>query len=330
MTAEMQRRHFITLLGGAAAVWPLAARAQQAAMPVIGILFGGSQEAGRFRFAAIQRGLNATGFVEGQNVAFEYRTAEGRYDLLPRLALELVGRRPAVIVAIGNTAALAAKAAITTIPVVFETGIDPVEHGLVASLARPGGNLTGMTIIAADLIAKQFELLHEAVPKAAALGFLENPTNSNAGAIRKEAQAVAHALGQKLVIAEAVVESDFDTAFSALERQRVEALLIRSDVLFNDRPQQLAALAARHKLPAIHPLRDFAMAGGLMSYGTSLTDALREVGVYAGRILKGETPADLPVQQSAKVELVINLKAARALGVTFPLWLLGRADEVIE
>jgi putative tryptophan/tyrosine transport system substrate-binding protein len=282
----------------------------------------------RFRFAAIQRGLNATGFVEGQNVAFEYRTAEGRYDLLPRLALELVGRRPAVIVAIGNTAALAAKAAITTIPVVFETGIDPVEHGLVASLARPGGNLTGMTIIAADLIAKQFELLHEAVPKAAAFGFLENPTNSNAGAIRKEAQAVAHALGQKLVIAEAVVESDFDTAFSALERQRVEALLIRSDVLFNDRPQQLAALAARHKLPAIHPLRDFAMAGGLMSYGTSLTDALREVGVY--RILKGETPADLPVQQSAKVELVINLKAAQALGVTFPLWLLGRADEVIE
>jgi putative ABC transport system substrate-binding protein len=202
--------------------------------------------------------------------------------------------------------------------------------GLVASLARPGGNLTGMTFLAVSLIAKQFELLHEAVPKAAALGFLENPTNSNAGAIRKEAQAAAHALGQKLVIAEAVVESDFDTAFSALERQRVEALLIRSDVLFNDRPQQLAALAARHKLPAIHPLRDFAMAGGLMSYGTSLTDALREVGVYAGRILKGETPADLPVQQSAKVELVINLKAARTLGVTFPLWLLGRADEVIE
>jgi ABC-type uncharacterized transport system substrate-binding protein len=324
------RRDFITLLGGAAAAWPLAARAQQAAMPVIGILSGGSQHAGRFRLAAIQRGLNATGFVEGQNVAFEYRSAEGRYERLPQLAVELAGRRPAVIVAIGNTATVAAKAAITTIPIVFETSVDPVEHGLVASLARPGGNLTGVTILAANLIAKQFELLHEAVPKAAALGFLENPTNSNAGAIRKEAQAAAHALGQKLVIAEAVVESDFDTAFSTLERQRVEALLIRSDALFNDRPQQLAALAARHKLPAIHPLRDFAMAGGLMSYGTSLTDALREVGVYAGRILKGETPADLPVQQSAKVELVMNLKAARALGVTFPLWLLGRADEVIE
>jgi putative ABC transport system substrate-binding protein len=240
----VNRRAFITLLG-AAAVWPLAARAQQPVVPVIGILFGGSQQAGRFRLAAIQRGLNATGFVEGQNVAFEYRWAEGRYDRLPQLAVELAGRRPAVIVAIGNTATLAAKAAITTIPVVFETGIDPVEHGLVASLARPGGNLTGMTFLAVSLIAKQFELLHEAVPKAAALGFLENPTNSNAGAIRKEAQAAAHALGQKLVIAEAVVESDFDTAFSALERQRVEALLIRSDVLFNDRPQQLAALAAR-------------------------------------------------------------------------------------
>jgi putative tryptophan/tyrosine transport system substrate-binding protein len=326
----IRRREFITLLGGAAAAWPVGARAQHTAMPVVGILYGGSQQAGRFRFAAIQRGLNATGFVEGQNVAFEYRSAEGRYERLPQLAVELAGRRPAVIVAIGNTATLAAKAAITTIPIVFETGVDPVEHGLVASLARPGGNITGVTFLAVNLIAKQFELLHEAVPKAAALGFLENPTNSNAGTIRKEAQAAAHALGQKLVIAEAVVESDFDTAFSTLERQRVEALLIRSDALFNDRPQQLAALAARHKLPAIHPLRDFAMAGGLMSYGTSLTDALREVGVYAGRILKGETPADLPVQQSAKVELVINLKAARALGVTFPLWLLGRADEVIE
>ncbi len=326
----MTRRAFITLLGGAAAAWPLAARAQQPAMPVIGILFGGSPTADRFRLASIRSGLNATGFVEGQNVAFEYRWAEGRYDRLPQLAAELAGRRPAVIVAIGNPATLAAKAAITTIPIVFETGIDPVEYGLVASLARPGGNLTGVTWLATSLIAKQFELLHEAVPKAAALGLLENPTNSNAEAIRKEAQAAAGALGQKLVIAQAVVESDIDTAFTALKQQRVEALLIRSDILFNDRPQQLAALAARHALPAIHPLRDFAMAGGLMSYGTSLADALREVGVYAGRILKGETPADLPVQQSAKVELVINLKAARALGVTFPLWLLGRADEVIE
>jgi putative tryptophan/tyrosine transport system substrate-binding protein len=326
----IRRREFITLLGGAAAAWPLAARAQQAAMPVIGILSGGSQHAGRFRLAAIQRGLNATGFVEGQNVAFEYRSAEGRYERLPPLAVELAGRRPAVIVAIGNTATVAAKAAITTIPIVFETSVDPVEHGLVASLARPGGNLTGVTILAANLIAKQFELLHEAVPKAAALGFLENPTNSNAGAIRKEAQAAAHALGQKLVIAEAVVESDFDTAFSALERQRVEALLIRSDILFNDRPQQLAALAARHKLPAIHPLRDFAMAGGLMSYGTSLTDAHRQAGLYTARILKGEKAGDLPVEQPTKFELVINLKTAKTLGLNVPPSMQLLADEVIE
>src|SRR5262249_37414469 len=208
----IRRREFMATLSGALA-WPLAARAQQSAMPVVGILFGGSPTAGRFRLSAVQRGLNATGFVEGQNVAFEYRWAEGRYDRLPQLAAELAGRRAAVIVAIGNTATLAAKAAVTTIPIVFETGIDPVEHGLVASLARPGGNLTGVTFLAASLIAKQFELLHEAVPKAAALGFLENPTNSNAEAIRKEAQAAADALGQKLVIAQAVVESDIDTAF---------------------------------------------------------------------------------------------------------------------
>jgi putative ABC transport system substrate-binding protein len=324
----MKRRQFITLLGGAVAAWPMAARAQQPAMPVIGVLFGGSPTTQRFRLSAVQKGLNAAGFVEGQNVAFEYRWAEGQYDRLPKLAAELAGRRLAVIVAIGNTAALAAKAAITSIPVVFETG--KVEYGLVASLARPGGNFTGVTFLGANLLAKQFELLHETVPRAAAIGLLENPTNSNAEAIRKEAQAAADALGQKLVIAEAILESDLDAAFTMLVRQRVEALLIRSDILFNDRPQQLANLAMRHALPAINPLREFAMAGGLMSYGASLTDALREVGVYAGRILKGEKPADLPVQQSAKVELVINLKTAKALGVMVPLPLLGRADEVIE
>jgi putative ABC transport system substrate-binding protein len=327
---DIGRREFMTMLGGATAAWPLAARAQQPALPVIGVLFGGSQTTQSFRLSALQKGLNAAGFVEGQNVAFEYRFAEGQYDRLPKLAAELAGRRVAVIVAIGNTASLAAKAAITSIPVVFETGIDPVEYGLVASLARPGGNFTGVTFLGANLLAKQFELLHETVPRAAAIGFLENPTNSNAEAIRKVAQAAADALGQKLVIAEAILESDLDAAFTMLVRQRVEALLIRSDVLFNDRPQQLANLAMRHALPAIHPLREFAMAGGLMSYGASLTDALREVGVYAGRILKGENPADLPVQQSAKVELVINLKTAKALGVMVPLPLLGRADEVIE
>jgi ABC-type uncharacterized transport system substrate-binding protein len=329
MAIRLRRREFIFTLGSAAAAWPLAAGAQQP-VPVIGVLFGGSPTTQRFRLNAIQGGLNAVGFVEGQNVAFEYRWAEGQYDRLPGLAAELAGRRVTVIVAIGNTAALAAKAAITSIPVVFETGIDPIEYGLVASLARPGGNFTGVTFLGVNLLRKQFELLHETVPRAAAIGFLENPTNSNAEAIRKEAQAAARSLGRKLVIAEAILESHFDAAFTMLVQERVEALLIRSDVLFNDRPQQLADLAMRYALPAIHPLREFAMAGGLMSYGASLTDAIREVGVYAGRILKGEKPADLPVQQSAKVELVINLKTARALGVTVPLPLLGRADEVIE
>jgi putative ABC transport system substrate-binding protein len=287
----MKRREFITLLGGAAA-WPLAARAQQVAMPVVGILFGGSPAADHFRLAAIQAGLNAEGFLEGQNVTFEYRWAENQYDRLPELAADLVGRRVAVLVAVGNTTALAAKAATSTIPVVFETGIDPVEYRLVASLARPGANVTGVTFLAASLIGKQFELLHETVPKAAAIGLLENPTNSNAETIRNAARAAADALGTKLVLVQAVVETEFDAAFGRLAEQQVEALLIRSDILFNDRPQQLAALAARHALPAIHSLRDFAVAGGLMSYGTSLTNALREVGVYAGRILKGEKPAD--------------------------------------
>ena len=325
----MRRREVIAGLGSAVA-WPLAARAQQPAVPVVGLLLGGSPAADRFRVAAIERGLNATGFIVGQNVAVEYRWAENQYDRLPRLAAELVGRRVAVLVAVGNAATFAAKAATTTIPIVFEVGTDPVRLGVVASLARPEGNLTGVTFLGAALVEKQFELLHETVAKPAAIGFLENPSNPTADSVRSKAQALASARGQKLIVAKASVDSDLEPAFAMLAQQRVASLLIRSDILFSDRVEQLAGLAARHALPAIHPLRDFAMAGGLMSYGASLTDALREVGVYAARILKGEKIADLPIQQSARIELVINLKAAKRLHVTFPLWLLGRADEVIE
>ena len=325
----MRRREVITLLGGAAA-WPVAARAQQGALPVIGLLLVGSSARQGYRIAAIKRGLSATGFVEGQNVAFEHRWAEDHNERLPQLAADLVAQRVAVLIAIGNGASFAAKAATASIPVVFETGIDPVSHGLVENLARPEGNVTGVTFLGSALIAKHFELLHETVPGAKAIGLLENATNPNAATVRKEAQAAADALGQKLIVASASVESELEAAVATLARERVEALLIRSDTLLNDRAELLADLVTRHALPTIHPMRDFAMAGGLMSYGASLTDALREVGVYAGRVLKGERIADLPIQQSAKVELVINLKAAKALGVTFPLWLLGRADEVIE
>jgi putative ABC transport system substrate-binding protein len=326
----LRRREFITLLGGAAVAWPLAARAQQPAMPVIGLLVPGSPQSDAFRVAAFQRGLAGTGYLEGQNVAIENRWAENQYQRLPALAADLVSRRVAVIVAFGNAPTIAAKAATSSIPIVFQIGDDPVRLGLAASLARPGGNATGVTFLGGELVAKQFEVLHEAVPKAGVVGMLENPTNPNAPAVRKDMQRAADALGQKLIIATATVESDLPTAFDELVRQRTEALVVRSDALFNARPQQLVALAARHSLPAIYPLRDFVAAGGLMSYGASLVDALRQVGDYTGRILKGEKPAELPVMQSTKVVLVINLKTAKTLGLTFPITLLGRADEVIE
>jgi putative ABC transport system substrate-binding protein len=326
----MKRREFITLLGGAAAAWPRAARAQQQATPVVGMLFGGSPEADAFRYEALRQGLKDAGYVEGQNVVSEVRWAENQYGRLPALAADLVRRQVSVLVAIGNAAAIAAKDATVTIPIVFEVGIDPVAYGLVASLARPGGNVTGVTFLGAELTIKQLEILHEVVPKATIIGMLENPTNPNAEAVRRDVQAAANALGRKLVIGTATVESEIEGAVASLAQQRIGGLLVRTDVLFNGRPKLLVPLATRYALPAMFPLRDFAVAGGLMSYGASLREALRQTGLYIGRILSGEKPADLPVMQSSRIELTINLKTADVLRVTFPLSLLGRADEVIE
>jgi putative ABC transport system substrate-binding protein len=326
----VKRREFITLLGGAAA-WPLAARAQQPAMPVIGFLSAASQQFDAARLVAFQRGLNETGYVEGRNVASEYRWADHQYDRLHALAVELLGRRATVIVAIGGPApAVAAKVATRTVPIVFTIGGDPVKIGLVASLNRPGGNITGVTTLANIVVAKQFEVLHETVPKAAAIGFLVNPTNPNAETDTKEAQEATRTLGLQLRVVNASTEHDIDAAFASFIQQRVDAGVVLPDALFNSRPNHIVALAARYALPTIYSLREFPYAGGLMSYGTGLADAYRQAGIYTGRILKGEKPEDLPIVQATKVELIINLKTAKALGLTFPNTLLGRADEVIE
>jgi putative ABC transport system substrate-binding protein len=325
----MRRREFVALLGGAAA-WPLAARAQQPALPVIGFLDSSSADDYAPFLAAFRVGLNEAGFVEGRNISIEYRWADGRYDRLPALAAELVRVPVTVLVATGITAAVAVKAATTTIPIVFNTGGDPVTFGLVASLNGPGANVTGVASLGKVLVAKRFELLRELVPKADAIAFLVNPNNAVAELDTSDARAAAAALGQKLIVLKAGSEGDIDPAFTAIAEQRAGGLLQQLDPFLQSRRDQLVALAARYRLPAIYERRDFAAAGGLMSYGTSLSDALRLVGNYAGRLLKGEKPANLPMQQPVKFELVVNLKTAKALRLEVPPTVLASADEVIE
>ena len=326
----MRRRDFISLAGGAAAFWPVAAGAQQLAMPIIGYLDSSSADEYAPFLAAFRSGLTEAGFIEGRNVAIEYRWADARYDRLPALAAELVRIPVAVLVATGITAAVATKAATATIPIVFNTGGDPIRFGLVASLNRPGRNVTGVASLGKELVAKRFELLREMVPKADAIAFLVNPNNAVAELDTSDAQAAAATLGQKLIVLKASSKDDIDTAFSTLVEQRGGGLLQQVDPFLQSRRGQLVALAARYALPAIYERRDFAAAGGLMSYGTSLRDALRLVGNYTGRVLKGEKPADLPVQQAVKVELILNLRTAKALGLDVPMSMLMRVDEVIE
>jgi putative ABC transport system substrate-binding protein len=327
----MKRREFIRLLGGAAAMWPLAARAQRRPMPVVGFLNVASPGALRQQIAAFREGLKESGYVEGQNVAVEYRWAEGQYERLPELAADLVRQQVSVIVVGGGAQAeLAVKAATTTIPIVFSAGGDPVRSGLVASLNQPSGNITGVYHFATGLEAKRLGLLHEMLPKATPIAVLINPNFADAENQLRDVQEAAARLGVQLVVVRANAESDFNAAFSTVVQQRSGALLVCASPFFNNRREQLVVLAARHALPTIYEWRDFAAAGGLMSYGTSLADAYRQVGVYAGQILKGAKPVDLPVVQSTRFELVINLSTAKALGIEVPPTLLARADEVIE
>jgi putative ABC transport system substrate-binding protein len=326
----MKRREFITLLGGTAATWPLAARAQQA-MPVIGYLGAGSPQSNAIRLDAVRQGLVEAGYVEGQNFVFDYRWAEDQNERLPALAAQLVRRDVALILTGGgSTATVAAKSATATIPIVFITGADPIKLGFVASFNRPGSNLTGVSFLVNALVAKQFEVLHETVPKTALIGYLVNPTYTNAEADTRNVLAAAEVVGQKLLVVQAHTDSELEAAFVTLIQQRAGALVVGADPFFTDRRDRLVELAARQKIPAIYFVREFVSAGGLMSYGTSITEAYRIVGLYAGRILKGEKPADLPVQQSTKVELIVNLKTAKALGLTVPPQIVARADEVIE
>jgi putative ABC transport system substrate-binding protein len=318
------------LAASAALLAPRLAGAQQRSMPVIGFLNGASYELSAYLVRAFHQGLNETGYVEGRNVAFDYRSAEGQYDRLPALAADLVRREVSVIVATGTPTGLPAKAATTTIPIVFVTGSDPVEQGLVTNLNRPAGNLTGATTLAVELGRKRLELLHELVPKATLIGVLLNPKGPNLAAVSRDLQAASRAVGLPIQVLHASTEPDLGAAFAALSKLRAGALVIGTDTFFNSQSKKLAALALHHALPAIYQYREFAAAGGLMSYAGSITDAYRLVGVYTGRILKGEKPSELPIQQSTKAELFINLATAKALGVAIPQSILVRADELIQ
>jgi putative tryptophan/tyrosine transport system substrate-binding protein len=327
----VRRREVITLLGGAAAAWPLAARAQQPAMPVIGFLDSKSPEDSAPLVAEFRRGLNESTFFEGQNVAIEFRWAQNKYDQLPALAADLVRRRVDVIAATGGPAALAAKAASVTIPIVFRIAADPIAAGLVASLSRPGGNVTGVTSLNLEVGPKRLEFLHELLPSATIMAALVNPTNpSNAEILSRDLQATARLLGLQLHLLHASSDADIDAVFATLTELRAGGLVIGTDALFTSRDEKLAALALRYRIPTIYQWREFVAAGGLMSYGGSSADSYRLAGIYTGRILKGEKPADLPVQQATKLELFINNKTAKALGLDVPATLLARADEVIE
>jgi ABC-type uncharacterized transport system substrate-binding protein len=323
----MRRRKFITLLGAATA-WPLAARAQQA-MPVIGFLNGASPDGYAPMVVAFHQGLKEAGYIEGQNVTIEYRWANGQYDQLPALANDLVGRQVSVIAATSTPANLMAKAATDTIPIVFTTGSDPVQLGLVASLNRPGGNVTGVTQLTGEVAPKRLELAHELVPTATVIGLLVNPGSPIAEVVTKASQEAATTLGVLLEVLRASSEAEIDDAFITFQK-RIGALVIGTDAFFSGHAELFAALAIRHRLPTIYEYRPFVVAGGLISYGGSVTESYRLAGVYTGRILKGDKPAELPVLQSTKVELLLNLKTAKALGITVPLSLLGRADEVFE
>jgi putative ABC transport system substrate-binding protein len=326
----MLRRNFMILASGVA-MYPFAALAQPTKPPIVGFLGTGSSKSDAFRAEAAAKGLEEAGFIQGRNVVFEHRWADDHTARLPALATELVTLGSAVIVAIGgNSSALAAKSATATIPIVFAVGGDPVKLGLVASLNRPGGNVTGVSFLANTLLAKQFEVLHETVPRSGLIGFLLNETNPNADTDAKNVLAAAEGVHQQLLIVKASNEGEFAVAFDELVQKGAGAVIVGADPFFTSQRQNLVEIAARRRMPAIYPIREYALAGGLMSYGASVAEAHRIAGSYAGRILGGEKPADLPVQQSTKVELIVNLKVAKALGLTMPLSLLGRADEVIE
>jgi putative ABC transport system substrate-binding protein len=326
----IQRRSFLTLLGGAAAAWPMAAGAQQPGVPVVGFLSAGSPGPYAQRAAAFRQGLNEAGFIEGRNVAVEYRWAEEQYDRLPALTADLVGRRVALIAALNDAAAIAAKAATTTIPIVFVNGGDPVRAGIVASLNRPGENVTGVSFFGVDLAPKQLALAHEVVPNAAVIAFLVDQNVPDAVTGVPAVHEAARNLGLQLVVLKVRTTGDIDTAFATLVRERAGALVVGTGALLTNRRKQIIALAARHALPTIYPFREFTADGGLISYGNNVPDSFRQAGVYAGRILKGDKPAELPVILPTKFELVINLNTAKALGLTVPSTLLARADDVVE